>query len=294
MREQIEYRLVKLFLWLAKRIPKIFIYALMKWLAILIYHLDKNRRTLTIQNLSTAFPEKTPKEIKVLAKEVYKQISITISEILLMFVGEFDIDKAIKNQKEAKERLEYIRGNAPHGIIVMTAHFSNWELAAHFLAKNGLPMLAIGRKGNNRLIENNLTKPFREKYGNHAVSKGKAMLAMIRKLKNAGNVGILIDQKSGRENGVKVDFFGEPAETTVSIATLKLKFDPLVLPIFLVRDHDGEYEMVIGESIDYRADEIQEEQEKLKAMTLYYNQAIESMVRQYPSQWLWMHNRWRR
>ena len=293
MREQIEYHLVKLFLWLAKSIPKTYIYTLIKGLTFLIYHLDRNRRTLTINNLSMAFPEKTLKEIKVLAKEVYRQLSITISEILLMFVGEFSIDKAIKNQKEVKERLVKIKENAPHGIIIMTAHFSNWELAAHFLAKNGLPMLAIGRKGNNKLIESNITMPFREKYGNAAVGKDKAMLAMIRRLKDAGNVGVLIDQKSGRINSVKVDFFGQPAETTLSIASLKLKFNPLVLPVFIVRDKDGYYEMIINESIDYRADEIEEEEEKLKAMTLHYNKAIENIVRQYPAQWLWMHNRWR-
>jgi KDO2-lipid IV(A) lauroyltransferase len=294
MREKIEYSLVKLFLWLAKIAPKSFIYAMMKGLTLLVYHLDKKRRNLTIKNLTMAFPEKSSEEILALSKKVYIELSMTIAEILLMFTGQFDIDKAIKNKEEAKKKLQKIAQNSPHGVIVMTAHFSNWELAAHFLAKNGLPMLAIGRKGNNQLIDTNITTPFREKYGNDAVSKKKAMLAMIKRLKVGGNVGLLIDQKSGSLNSIKIDFFGQPAETTLSIASLKLRFDPLVIPIFIVRDSDGLYEMIINDPINYNADEIEDKDQKLEAMTIKYNQAIEDVIRLYPTQWFWMHNRWRR
>ena len=293
MREKIEYSLVKLFLWLAKIAPKSFIYAIMKSLTLLVYHLDQKRRHLTIKNLTMAFPGKSSEEILALSKKVYIELSITIAEILLMFTGQFDIDEAVKNQEEAKEKLQDIVQNSPHGVIVITAHFSNWELAAHFLAKNGLPVLAIGRKGNNKLIDTNITIPFREKYGNDAVSKKKAMLGMIRRLKSAGNVGLLIDQKAGSLNSVKVDFFGQPAETTLSIASLKLKLDSLVVPIFIARDSDGLYEMIINEPIDYVADEIADKEKKLEAMTLKYNQAIEEIIRKYPAQWFWMHNRWR-
>ena len=293
MREKIEYAFVKLFLWLAKIAPKSFIYATMKSLTLLVYHLDKKRRNLTITNLTMAFPEKTSEEIAVLSKEVYTELSKTISEILLMFTGQFDIDKAIKNVDEAKEKLQDIAQNSPNGVIVMTAHFSNWELAAHFLAKNGLPMLAIGREGNNKLIDQKITIPFRNKYGNRATSKDNAMLAMAKTLKKGDAVGLLIDQKAGQLNSVKVDFFGTIAETTLSVAMLKLKFNPLVVPIFIARQSDGMYEMIINTPIDYVADEIEDKEKKLEAMTLKYNQAIEDVIRKYPAQWFWMHNRWR-
>ncbi len=293
MREKIEYSLVKLFLWLATIAPKSFIYATMKSLTLLVYHLDKKRRDLTITNLTMAFPEKTSDEIIVLSKKVYTELSKTISEILLMFTGQFDIDKAIKNQDEAQKKLQDIAQNSPNGVIVMTAHFSNWELAAHFLAKHGLPMLAIGREGNNKLIDQKITIPFRNKYGNRATSKDNAMLAMAKTLKKGGAVGLLIDQKAGQLNSVKVDFFGTPAETTLSVAMLKLKFNPVVVPIFIARQSDGLYEMIINEPIDYIADEVEDKEKKSEAMTLKYNQAIEEIIRKYPAQWFWMHNRWR-
>lgn len=294
MREKIEYSLVKLFLLLAKIAPKSFIYTIMKGLTLLVYHLDKQRRNLSITNLTMAFPEKTPEEIATLSKQVYTELSITITQILLMFTGRFNIDEAIKNHKQAQKKLHEIAHNSPYGVIVVTAHFSNWELAAHFLAKHGLPMLAIGREGNNKLIDQKITIPFRNKYGNRATSKDNAMLAMAKTLKKGDAVGLLMDQKSGRANSVKVNFFGTPAETTLSVAMLKLKFNPLVVPIFIARQSDGLYEMIINEPIDYVADEIEDKEKKLEAMTLRYNQAIEEIIRKYPAQWFWMHNRWRR
>ena len=108
MREKIEYAFVKLFLCLAKIAPKSFIYVMMKGLTLLVYHTDKKRRNLTIKNLTMAFPEKTPEEIAVLSKEVYIELSKTISEILFMFTGQFDIDEVIKNRDEVKKKIEEI------------------------------------------------------------------------------------------------------------------------------------------------------------------------------------------
>ena len=293
MREKIEYSLVKLFLWLAKITPKPFVYMVMKALTLLVYHLDKKRRNITISNLSMAFPDKSVDEIEALSKEVYIELSKTISEILFMFVGKFEIDNAIKNADEAKKKLQNIAQNSPNGVIVITAHFSNWELAAHFLAMHGLPMLAVGREGNNKLIDQNITIPFRNKYGNRATTKDKAMLAMAKTLKKGSAVGLLIDQKTGVHNSVKVNFFDRLVDTTNSVAMMKLKFNPMVVPIFIARQSDGMYEMIIKEPIDYIADEIEDSEKKLEAMTSKYNMSIEEVIREYPAQWFWMHNRWR-
>ncbi len=292
MREKIEYLLVKLFLGIAKIAPKSFVYAFFKMLALLLYHIDSKRRALTITNLTHAFGDRSPDEIKTLSKEVYVELSKTVAEILLMFAGRFDIDDAVVNKEEALKQIEELTQNSPNGIIAMTAHFSNWELLAHFLAKHGLKMLVIGREGNNKLIEDNITTPFRRKYGNDTAFKSKAMLSMVKRLKQGDNVGILIDQKSGAQGSVKVDFFGEPAETTLSIATLKEKLDPLVVPFFAVRVGEGKYRILIERPVEYEGDETGDE--RLEKMTRQYNSVMESVIRAYPAQWFWMHNRWRR
>lgn len=293
MRERLEYALVKIFLWFAKIMPKSFIYMLTKVLTLLVYHLDGNRRSLTIKNLSLAFPKKPFTEIQKLSRDVYIELSKTIAEILLMYVDRFDIDKAVVNKDEVIGKLQDMTQHSTSGIIAMTAHFSNWELLAHFLAKHGLPMLVIGREGNNKLIEKQITQKFRKKYGNDTASKNKAMLSMIKRLKAGGNVGILIDQKAGGSNSVKVDFFGRLAETTTSIAMLKQKFNPQIVPFFIARVEEGKYKVIIEDAVDYTDVEEKDEEKKLEKMTAKYNEVMESVIRDYPAQWFWMHNRWR-
>ncbi|DAB40315.1 MAG TPA: hypothetical protein CFH81_08960 [Sulfurovum sp. UBA12169] len=293
MREKIEYQAVKLLLWFAKVLPKSFVYGLMYWLTLLVYHTDAKRRLLTLNNLALAFPEKEEKEIERVSKEVYSELSKTIAEILLMFADRFDIDEAVVNKDEAIEKLQRAIQDSPRGIIAMTAHFSNWELLAHFLAKHGLPMLVVGREGNNKLIENNITQPFRKRYGNDTTTKKKAILSMVKRLKSGGNVGILIDQKAGGPNAVEVDFMGKPAQTITSLATLKQKLDPKIIPFFAARVANGKYRIIMQEPVEYNAQEEQEEEKKIEKMTAKYNEVMESVIRQYPSQWFWMHNRWR-
>ncbi|WP_296823238.1 lysophospholipid acyltransferase family protein [Sulfurovum sp.] len=281
---------MKLFLWVAKVAPVSSMYSFFKIMAHLFYKLDSKRRELTIQNLRNAYPEKSMEEIQTLSKDVYTELSKTVTEILLMFVDRFDIDTAVVNKEEVIKKLETLCQNSPKGIIAMTAHFSNWELLAHFLAKHGLPMLVIGREGNNKLIEEKITTPFRQKYGNDSAYKDNAMLTMVKRLKKGGNVGILIDQKSGHLNSVKVDFFGKKAETTTSIATLKEKLDPLVIPFFIARVENGKYKIIIKEPVEYSGNG---DEDKLKKMTEQYNRVMENVIRKYPEQWFWLHNRWR-
>jgi len=293
VREKIEYALVRLFLGLAKIMPARLVYLITGMFARLLYRFDRKRRRITCTNLANAFPEKSHDEIVELSKSVYASVGETVAEILLMFVDRFDPDNAVINAKEASEKLQQLTQKSDKGIVVVTAHFSNWELAAHFLAKHGLPMLAIGREGNNKLIDKHITVPFRNKYGNRATTKKKAMLAMAKALKQGSAVGLLIDQKAGEINSVKVDFFGMPAETTLSVAMLKEKFDPLVVPIFIARESRGKYRMIIEEPIDDTEDEIENIQKRLERMTQEYTAAIERVIRKYPEQWFWMHNRWR-
>lgn len=292
MREKVEYFFVKTFLYLAKVLPSSFLYPFIKGLTLLVYYADKRRRFITIRNLSMAYPDKSSKEIKYLSKKVYIELSKTISEILLMFVNRFDIDNAIINKDEIIEKLQQLVENSPQGVIVMTAHFSNWELLVHFLSQHGLSLLAVERKGNNKLIEKNITVPFRRKYGNSTTIK-KAMFSMIKVLKKGGNLGILMDQKYGHLNGVKVDFFNRTAEIITSIAMLKMRYNPKVIPCFAVRVDNGKYKIIMQESIEYMANEENDEEKKIEKMTALYNQTIEKVIREYPSQWFWMHNRWR-
>lgn len=293
MRFFIEYYVVKTFLLLTRLLPNRAVYALCKALSKAFFIVGTRRSSLTLKNIRLTYPDKNDAEILALAQKTYEGLSLTLAEILLMLTDKITVDAMIENGSEAIKLIEKHTLNHTGGTIILTGHFSNWELAAHFLAKHGYPMLAIGRRGNNHLIETKLTTPFREKYGNKNLYKDQAATGMIKCLKNAGRLGLLIDQKAGGANSVKVTFFGEPADTINAIAMLKLKYNPLILPIFAARQPNGNYKIIVKEPVEYTADEESDEKQRILKMTQRYNDIIEEMIRAYPEQWFWMHDRWR-
>ena len=285
MGEKFAYFLLRSFIVVSGILPKSWVYFFIKQVSLLFYHVSKRRREITISNLQKAFPEKNKDEVLKLSKEVFIALSKTISEILFMLADKFDIDVAVINKEEALAKLQSLEKKNTIGRIVITAHFSNWELAAHFLAKHGYPMLAVGREGDNNLIDQQLTIPFREKYGNRSVYKKRAAISIVKALKRDEIVGVLIDQKVDAKEGVKVTFFNRDVYTTSIVATMKDKFDVQVVPIFLARVGEGKYRLIVGDPIGEKSD--------IVTMTQTYNDAIEEIVREYPEQWFWMHNRWK-
>ena len=287
-----EYGTVRLMTTIAAMAPRSWIYGLMQGVALLFYRFSKKRRLITIDNLRHAFPSLAEDEIEKRSKDVYIELSVTVADILLMLTGRLDTDSIVENYDEALEKLAEIKAKYPNGIIFMGAHFSNWELPPLFASKHGFPMTVIGRRGDNRMIDEKLVIPFRSQYGNQTVYKKKAGISMLRTLKQHGTVGLLIDQKVNKENGFLVPFFGREAFTTHAVATLKLKANPAIIPISMPRLDKGRYRLDIGEAIEYRAEEIEGEQQKLLKMTERYNQVLEKIIKEYPAQWLWMHDRW--
>jgi len=287
-----EYIGVKSLMGISAVLPRSCIYGLMRAVSNTFYKRNEKRRKITTENLSNAFPELLDEEVRSMAKGVYDELSVTVSDILLMLTGRLDMDDMVANYDEALEKLEKIKEQYRNGIIFMGAHFSNWELPPLFASKHGFPMTVIGRKGDNELIDSKIVLPFRARYGNQTVYKKKAGIAMLRTLKQGGTVGLLIDQKVNKENGFLVPFFGREAFTTHAVATLKLKADPAIIPISMPRITKGKYRLDIGEAVEYRADDVDIYEDKLLKMTERYNRELENIIRKNPTQWFWMHDRW--
>ena len=104
---------------------------------------------------------------------------------------------------------------------------------------------------------------------------------------------MLIDQKVSGTNSIKATFFGNSADTVTSTALFKLRYDPAVVPLFMARQSDGRYKIIMGSLAEIDLPESLSEAEKIARLTQHYNDIIEEVIRAYPEQWFWMHDRWR-
>lgn len=257
-------------------------------LARLFYRLAPRHRLIALHNLKTAFPEKDMEEIARIARGVYRNMALVAAEF-------FDIPSLsparIRETIEV-EGMEHYREalKRNRGILMFGAHFGNWELKAAAAALLLKPVMVIYRPLDSKLLDA-LANRVRSATGNMPLPKERAMRPMLRYLKDNGIIGLLIDQNVDWYEGVFVDFFGRPACTTDGLALLALHTEAPVMPAFLVRVGEGRFRLVIGEEVpivktgDRKAD--------VRENTQIFTSIIEEMVRRYPDQWLWVHQRWK-
>lgn len=288
MREKIEYFIVLSVIKISKFLPKFAVFALLKFFAVILFWVLKSRRKLAINNILAAYKDFDFKKAKSLAKANFISISQTVAEVLLLINDRINLDDVMQNGESAVKKVKELTKNNKNGIIFVTAHFGNWEFLAHYFATKGFPVSVVGRYGNNSLIEDNITFPFRHKFGNDLIYKDDAMRNMIKLLKNHGNLGILTDQKTGN---FKAEFFGRKCYTTKTVATLFLKFNPMIIPIFAKRIDKTKFEIIVEKFPEIPSNLSKNEAELFITQTC--NDIFENIVRSAPEQWFWMHNRWR-
>ena len=257
-------------------------------IALLYYHLFPRHRLIALHNLKYAFPEKNMGEIITIAKGVYINIAIVWAEFFDIpslskdNVADIMETEGIDNCREALKR--------GRGVLLFSAHFGNWELSTAAVSLLLAPIVVLYRRLDNAFLDD-LIFLVRASTGNMPLDKEKAMRQMLRSLQNNMIVGILIDQNMAQREGVFVDFFSRPACTTDVVAQLALRSHAAVIPAFSLRMPDGRYRLILGREMEIL--ETGDWDSDVAVNTQNFTRVVEEMVRKYPDQWLWVHNRWK-
>ena len=259
-----------------------------KSLLMIYYHASARRRFIALHNLRCAFPEKDMEELIRIAKGVYRNLAITAAEFFSMP----SITRENLHEWVELEGLEhYEEGIAQgKGLLSIAAHFGNWELMPVTTPLFLKPLYIVYRPLDNPVLEN-MTKYVRTIHGNVMIPKGGTGKRIRELLEQDEFIGIMGDQNVSVQEGVFVDFFGRPACTGVALAALALQSGAPVLPGFLARQKSGKYKLIlkplvkISRTGDYQAD--------LLENTQRFAKVVEDVVREYPDQWFWIHQRWK-
>jgi len=257
-------------------------------LFILFYQVSPRRRLIAIDNLQRAFPDKNEAEIIAIAKGVYRNMAIVAAdfiEIPKLTRGNFRELIEVEGLEHCREALEKNKG-----LLIFGAHFGNWELGAIVMSLTIKPAVIIYRPLDNPLLENLVTW-VRTCTGSIPLAKDSAMRSMLRHLRENDILGIMIDQNFSATEGVFVDFFGRPACTTIGLALLAIHTGAPVIPGFVIRLKDGRYRLVFGEAVELI--ETGDHEQDILLNTQNFTRIVEDMVRQYPDQWFWVHQRWK-
>ena len=186
----------------------------------------------------------------------------------------------------AREALEQEKG-----IIFVSGHLGSWEVlgcAMKYLFHQ--PVHSIAKHMENPFSDRFVTK-LRENSGQKIIFTENASREILRVLKNNQLLGILIDQNV-RENNIIVDFFGQKAATTRSVATLSLKTGAPVIMLF-ARRVDRRYRFKVTFSKPIQIQKTENQEKDIFNLTQKCTSIIESRIREHPHEWIWIHNRWK-
>ncbi|MGI8970177.1 MAG: lysophospholipid acyltransferase family protein [Dehalococcoidia bacterium] len=238
-------------------------------------------------NLRRAFPELAPEEIERLVRRCFQHQALTLIEFLQMA----DWDGAEIERRVQEKGLAHLEAafSVGRGVILISAHYGNWELAAARIVRAGYAVNVVARDADDAET-NALLHGIRHAAGYQVIPRQNAARGVLACLRRNEVVVILMDQNT-TQGEVYVDFFGHPAATTPGPAVLARRTGAPLVPGFIRRLGDGTY---IGELLEPLEWEATDDPERdVQEITQRLTATIEAWIREEPEQWLWVHNRWK-
>tara|TARA_B110000027_G_scaffold1430_1_gene1218 strand:- start:181 stop:1041 length:861 start_codon:yes stop_codon:yes gene_type:complete len=235
-------------------------------------------------NIQRAIPEINTKEVNNIKKKMWNNYGRTLSEY--MFLKDFRNDKLKSNiNLEGGEILEKIK-EEKIPVIFVSGHLSNFELMAMEIEKSGINLAAIYRPLNNIFL-NILMERIRKKYiCKNQIKKGTGGVRELLKLYKKGySIALMIDQRVSE--GIMAKFFSDDALTTTIPAQFVKKFNCKVVPIYIERHNNINFDIKIKKPIEFS------ENDSIEEITRHLNIYLEKMILKNPGGWIWSHNRWK-
>lgn len=260
----------------------------------LLYTLVPKRRRIARENLRYAFHgNKTEQEIERIASRSFASFFQTFLEIVKFqyIYSSPDAHDRVKTKAEGLQEL-FEKAKKLHdqsgGCLFVTPHIGNWEMLPYVSGLVGIPLVIVVRALDNEYLERLIYKN-RAASGQVIIPKRNAFFVLQKTLRNGKSIGMLPDQSTMK--GIVVDFFGRHATTTPVPALLSITYQRPIVVVACCRKGRDSFEGFVCDPIWPGAHT--SEKAEVYRLTQEMNRTMETIIRKYPEQYLWMHNRWK-
>ena len=258
---------------------------------LLFYFLDFQHRKIALKNLRFAFgKEKEENEIVSLARRNFQQFGMIAYEWIRLKCMTME---RLRNliYIEGKEHLLAAKKKS-QSVILLSAHFGNWEYA-HLLYASIINRLNfIVRAIDNPLLERERVA-YNQEFGVKILYKENGLRSAIRNLKKGQDLVIFADRNANPKEGIPCRFFGKKTSTLALVPTLARKFHIPIVPMFIIRCKDNVSHRIIffpELKIEYNNNN---KEQSIHEGTQLQSDIIEKIIKEYPDHWVWLHKRWK-
>lgn len=268
-------------------LPLSLLFLLSDFIFFIVYYLVGYRKSVVHKNLTNSFPEKTPKEIKVIQKEFFSHLADLIVENIKLFsISLEEVKQRFKIVNPEIAEHYYKQGKS---IILVGGHYNNWEIAA-MCFDIYTPHQAIG-------IYSPLSDKFydkvlgqsRIKYGVEIIKKSYVPRSFVLNKDKLTMTIFGADQSPTYSKQVHwMNFLNQETAVFLGTEVFAVKYNYPVVFVKINKIKRGYYEGVLEVLDENPADT-----EKGK-ITELHTECLEKMIVEKPQYWLWSHKRWKR
>jgi len=250
------------------------------------YHRGRKR---ALDNLRASFPEKSEQWLWETGRRSFEHIAMLAIDVLFTprLVKKYNWRdySRYKNAERAKWLMQEGRG-----LLLVTGHYSNFEIIGYLLGLFGFNIYSVARPLDNKFISNYLYD-VRRRTGQKIIDKKGAAELMGNISSSGATLCFIADQDAGQK-GIFVDFFGRKASTYKSIGLLAITYN-LPIVVGYSRRIENRFYFEIGATRIILPHEWADKNDPLRWVTSEYTRAIEQFVREDPTQYWWLHRRWK-
>ena len=247
-------------------------------IASILYQYIPKRKKVAIKNLKTAFPECSDIWIQNTLKKCYKFLSYNFIQFLAFPKSTDSIKIQINSQAALDNALE--KGK---GVILISAHFGAWEILGHWLGVNNYPLRGVAQRQKNKGA-NKFFEEKRQLSGIKHIYRKVGMDVLYNILKENKILGLVSDQDA-KNKGIFVNFFNTPASTHKGAAIFHLNTSAPMIFGLCIQTGFQEYKIELIPIIPVN--------NTIEDITKQYTLTLEKIIRKYPEQNFWFHNRWK-
>ena len=279
---------IRLFIATVRFSPRRWVEIVFAVLARAAFFIDRKDKKRTVDTLTFIYgQEKSPQEIKQMAREVFINQALNFADYLnvLHWKTREQFSKMVDFVGEEHLRRAYDQGK---GVLCLMIHTGSWELSAIMPPVMGYETTAVSKAMRNPKIDRLIVEA-RESRGMKNIARGKSYSKIMESLAKGECMIIMIDQDT-KVKGVFVDFFGRQAYTPDGAARIALDTHAPVLLMYMQRIENYRHRFTVLPEIPLT--ETGDREFDLYENTRIYTQKIEEIIREIPTQWVWMHQRW--
>lgn len=269
-------------LWLLNRLPLAVQIRLGRVLGRLLYLFNRKRRHVTEVNVRLCFPELTKQEQKQLVRRILENNGIGMFETAMAWWSPASLF-ADRTHLKGREHLDAALAKGK-GVLLLGAHFSTLDLGGLLFAQH-YPVDAMYRRHNNDLMEQIITRG-RSRYFGQSIERSD-IRSVIRALRKNHIIWYAPDQDFGRKHSVFARFFGVQASTITATARLARLNGSPILMLAQHRLSNGHYELELFPVLEgFPSGDDEADAQRI-------NDELEKAIRKDPSQYMWVHRRFK-